>query len=99
MTFHDLFQDTLNVFTTLDEEVGFKTPQRSFFFLFAILKKYHFQSFFTTLYDLHKLHRKNTGEGELFSQHHPFYLHPPRTPWTAVTSRTIKFFPFKNFFL
>ena len=46
MTFHDLFQDTLNVFTTLDEEVGFKTPQRSFFFLFAILKKYHFQSFF-----------------------------------------------------
>ena len=23
MTFHDLFQDTLNVFTTLDEEVGF----------------------------------------------------------------------------
>lgn len=67
MTFHDLFQDTLNVFTTLDEEVGFKTPQRSFFFFFAILKNTIFNHF-SRLYTAHtNFIEKIGGEGELFS--------------------------------
>ena len=80
MTFHDLFQDTLNVFTTLDEEVGFKTPQRSFFFLFAILKSTifnHFSRLYTTYTNFIE---KTRGRGSFFVDITPFTYTPHAPP-------------------
>ena len=79
MTFHDPFQDTLNVFTTLDEEVGFKTPQRSFFFLFA--KKVPFSIIFSRLYTTYtNFIEKTRGRGSFLVNITPFTYTPHAPP-------------------